>query len=294
MNYRSDTIRCSLTRAGFSFVEVVAALAILGVLTGSVLVVLNRSVEAVIDGRSRMQAFQRAHRNMEELLSSNSVTDKVEFGPDEFNEDIEWETVVESFNEPLNSKMWVRATCSASFTDRHGERQRVELTHWLTQLSKSQENQILDQQKRQQDFLDQTESNPFGNDPDGLMQYAESLISMGDYAKAAEALARISLEHPDSPLAGDALKKIPTTIEALARTDPAAANKIVPQLVKLLPDEPDIQSLPDLTESTPPGDPQDNKPPNSGKKPLPDSLKDMSPELLKLFGPLLRDAGYDI
>ncbi len=243
MNYRSDTIRCSSTRAGFTFVEVVAALAILGVLTGSVLVVLNRSVEAVIDGRSRMQAFERARRNMEELLSSNSVTDKAEFGPDELNEDIEWETVVESFNEPVNSKMWIRATCSASFTDRHGERQRVELTHWLTQLSKTQERQILDQQRRQQEFLDQTEGNPFGNDPDGLMQYAQSLISMGDYAKAAEALARLALEHPDSPLAGDALKKIPTTIEALARTDLDAAINIAQQLVDLFPDVPEFQKL---------------------------------------------------
>lgn len=294
MNYRSDTIRCSLARAGFTFVEVVAALMILGVITGSVLVVLNRSVEVVIDGRSRMQAFERARRNMEELLSSSSVSDKAEFGPDELNEDIEWETVVESFNEPVNSKMWIRATCSASFTDRHGERQRVELTHWLTQLTKAQELQILDQQRRQQEFLDQTEGNPFGNDPDGLTQYAESLISMGDYAKAAEALARLALDHPDSPLAGDALKKIPATIEALTVTDPAAANNIVPQLVKFFPDEPDIQNLPNLKESTPPGDPQDNKPPGSGNKPLPDSMKNMSPELLKLFGPLLRDAGYDL
>ncbi len=243
MNYRSDTIRCSSTRAGFTFVEVVAALAILGVLTGSVLVVLNRSVEAVIDGRSRMQAFERARQNMEELLSSNSVTDKAEFGPDELNDDIEWETVIEPFNEPVNSKMWIRATCSASFTDRHGERQRVELTHWLTQLSKTQERQILDQQRRQQEFLDQTEGNPFGNDPDGLMQYAQSLISMGDYAKAAKALAQLALEHPDSPLAGDALKKIPTVIENLARTDLDAAIDIAQQLVNLFPDIPEFQKL---------------------------------------------------
>ena len=32
----------------------------------------------------------------------------------------------------------------------------------------------------------------------------------------------------------------------------------------------------------------------ASRRPLPDSLKDMSPELLELFGPLLRDAGYDL
>lgn len=271
-----------------------AATMILGVLTAGVLVMLNRSVEAVIDGQSRMQAFELARANMEELLSSNSVTDMAEFGTHELNEDIDWETVVESFSEPVKSKMWVRAVCSASFTDRHGERQRIELTHWLTKLSRTQEQQILDQQKRQQEFLEQTQGNPFGNDPDGLMQYAQALVSMGDYAKATEALARIPLQYPDSPLAVVALKKIPAIIKTLAVTDPETANDIVPALVGLFPDEPDIQDLPDPKKSTPPGDPQDDKPPSPGKKPLPDGLKNAPPELLKLFAPLLREEGYDI
>ncbi len=290
--------------------EVVTAITILGLIASSVLVVLNRSMEAVIDGRVRMQAFELARRNMEELLASDSVTDMAEFGAHELNEDLEWETVVEPFDEPLKSKMWIRAMCSASFTDRHGERQRIELTHWLTPLSGTQRNQILDQRRRQQEFLEQAQGNPFGNDPDGLMQYGRALASMGDYAKAAAAFSRVPLQYPDSEMAGLALKQIPSIIEALAMTDPAAANDIVPQLVELFPDEPDIQSLPeqlpewtsdsfmpistdptgqmppgstDPETTVPPGAAQDGKPPGPGKIPAPDRLKDLPPELEELL-----------
>ncbi len=243
MNYGSDTIKCSSRRAGFTFIEVVAAIAILGLITGSVLVVLNRSIEAMIDSRVRMQAFELVRWNMEKLLASNSVTDTAEFGVHELNEDIEWETVIEPFDEPVKSKMWIRAICSASFTDRYGERQRIELTHWLTQVSRTQERQILSQRKLQQEYLDQAVGNPFGDDPDGLMQYGRALVSMGDYAKAAEAFARIPLQYPDSTLIGLALKQIPSTVEALAETDLDTAIKIAQKLVELFPDVPEFQEL---------------------------------------------------
>ena len=289
MNYGSDKIKCSSGRAGFTFIEVVAATIILGLISGSVLVVLNRSLEAVIDSRVRMQAFELARRNMEELLASNSVTDTAEFGVHELNDDIEWEIVVEPFDEPVKMRMWIRAICSASFTDRHGERQRIELTHWLTQLSMTQERQILNQRKRQQEALDQGEGNPFGNDPDGLMQYGRALVSMGDYAKAAEAFARIPLQYPDSTLVGQALQQIPSVVEALARTDPDAAGEIVGHLVRLFPDEPDIQSLPgQLPEwtsdsSMPDSTDLDTTPrPGAGNVPESDSQNDIPPELQKL------------
>ncbi len=284
MNYGSDTIKCSSGRAGFTFIEVVTAIAILGLITSSVLVVLNRSIEAVIDSRVRMQTFGLARRNMEELLASNSVSDMAEFGVHELNEDIEWETVVEPFDEPVKSKMWIRAICSASFTDRHGERQRIELTHWLTPLSASQQRQIMDQRKRQQEALDKGEGNPFGNDPDGLMQYGQALVSMGDYAKAAEAFARILLEFPDSPVVDQALKQIPSAVEALAETDLAAAIKIAQKLVELFPDVPEFQELLDeLLGRTSDPDPTDPGPtvlPGDEDEPTVDET-DILPELLE-------------
>ncbi len=98
---------------------------ILGLISGSVLVVLNRSIEAVIDSRVRMQAFELARRNMEELLSSNSVTDTAEFGAHELNEDIEWETVIEPFNDSnlvisdcsqqIKHRLWLKQVVHQSF-----------------------------------------------------------------------------------------------------------------------------------------------------------------------------------
>ena len=273
VNYGSDTIKsirtkkCALggshrrwmgtRRAGFTFIEVVTAIVILGLITGSVLVVLNRSIEAVIDGRVRMQTFELARRNMEKLLASNLVTDTAEFGVHELNEDIEWETVIEPFDEPVKSRMWIRAVCSASFTDRYGERQRIELTHWLTQLTRVQEKQVREQQRRQQAFLDRAEGNPFGNDPDGLMQYGQALVSMGDYAMAAEAFARIPLHFPDSELVDLALKKILSVMELLAMTDLAAAINIAQQLVELFPDVPEFQELLDELLGRTPEPPED-------------------------------------
>jgi hypothetical protein len=84
-------------------------------------------------------------------------------------------------------------------------------------------------------------------------------------------------------------------------TDPAAANDIVPHLVRLFPDEPDIQSLPeqlpewtsdsfmpgstDPTGEVPPAsaDPETTAPPGPGDVPAPDRLKDLPPERLKLL-----------
>ncbi len=280
MNYDSDTIKCSSARAGFTFIEVVAATLILGLISSSVLVVLNRSIEAMIDSRVRMQAFELARRNMEELLASNSVTDTAEFGVNELNEDIEWETVIEPFDEPVKSKMWIRAVCSASFMDRYGERQRIEMTHWLTQVTRSQERQIQDQQKRQQEFLDQAEGNPFGDDPDGLMQYGRALVSMGDYAKAAEAFARVPLQYPDSPLAGLALKQIPSIIEALAMTDLTAAINIAQQLVALFPDVPEFQELLDELLGRTPEPPEDIFP-ELPEDIFPELPEDIPPEVLE-------------
>jgi len=245
VNYRSDKTRCRRGDTAFTFIEVVTALAILGVITSSVLVVLNRSVEAVIDGRLRMQAFQLARENMEKLLASSSVSDMAQFGTHELNDDIEWEIIVEPFNEPVKSGMWIRAICSASYTDRHGQRRRIELIHWLGAPTGRQRNQILEQQKRQQEFLEATQGNPFGNDPDGLMQYARALSSMGQYAEAADAVSRILTEYPDSAQASLARDKmVGYAWSALSEGELEDAGDIIDTLRQWYPDDPDVEKLP--------------------------------------------------
>lgn len=165
--------------SAFSLVEVSVALLILAIITSSVLVVMNRSIDSVIDSRSKIEAFELARENMERLLASSSVKEQIEYGISDTNPDIQWETVIENFYEPATKRMWIRAVCSASYTDSKDEEQKVELQHWLTSLSKKQMLQILEQEKRKKAYemglmsLDEYES---GQEVDIELLYAQSLV----------------------------------------------------------------------------------------------------------------------
>jgi type II secretory pathway pseudopilin PulG len=149
---RIGAIRGAKEKA-FSLAEVVAALMILAFIGTSVLVVINRYMSSATNSVLRMQAFEVARRNMEELLSLDSVSESVEYGNSEMFPDIRWETSVETFYEPVTAKMWIQAICSAEYDDPEGEVQTVELTHWLTDVSKAELLQILAQ--RQEDMADE-------------------------------------------------------------------------------------------------------------------------------------------
>ena len=123
---------------GFSLPEVVVAVSILAFISASVLVVINRCIASATDSVLRMQAFEVARENMEKLLVSDSVTEMVEYGSSDKHPEIQWQTVVETFYEPLTERIWIRAVCSAEYTDAASEVQTVELTHWLTNLTKEQ------------------------------------------------------------------------------------------------------------------------------------------------------------
>jgi len=142
-------------RPAFTLIEVVTAIAILAAIITSVLVVMDRAIATTIDTELKMQAFNLARENMEILLASAFVSNMVEFGADEMNPNLEYRIVVESFSEPVTSKMWVRAICSAGYTDSAGETQTIELTHWLNSLTGAQIKQINDQKKREQEYLAQ-------------------------------------------------------------------------------------------------------------------------------------------
>ncbi len=124
--------------SGFSLVEILTALAILALISSSVLVVINRCVASAADSSLRMQAFEVARENMEKLLASTLAQETVEYGESDKYTEITWQTVVETFYEPITARMWLRAVCSAQYTDAEGLEQTVELTHWLTGLTKEQ------------------------------------------------------------------------------------------------------------------------------------------------------------
>jgi prepilin-type N-terminal cleavage/methylation domain-containing protein len=129
--------------AGFTLLEVLTALGILALASSSVLVVIDRCVTSAADSGLRMEAFQLVRENMEQVLTRDAIEESVEYGTSETYADISWETVIEAFPDPVNGEMWVRAVCSAEYTDPSGEKQTVELEHWITELTDQQAGQLL-------------------------------------------------------------------------------------------------------------------------------------------------------
>ena len=139
-------VRNRRNAGAFSLVEVVTALIILDLVFVSVLAVINRCVISTTNSALQMQAFEVARENMETLLSEDSVQETVEYGTSDKYPAIQWQTVVETFYEPISASMWLRGICSAEYTDASGQNQKVELTHWLTGLTQEQLAQIMNQQ----------------------------------------------------------------------------------------------------------------------------------------------------
>ena len=142
-------------KSAFSLVEVLTALAILALISSSVLVVINRGVASAADSALRIQAFEVARENMEKLLASTSLEEGVEYGESNKYPDISWTTVVETFYEPISSRMWVRGICSAEYRDTEGQEQTVELTHWLTGLTKEQLLEVTTREDEEGQLTDQ-------------------------------------------------------------------------------------------------------------------------------------------
>lgn len=154
-------------KTAFSLVETVTALIILAITTSSVLVVINRCVSSTADSAIRRQAFEVARDNMETVLTSTSVSEMVEVGASDKYPQIQWQTTIEPFYEPVTERMWVQATCSAEYDDTAGELQTVELTHWLTDLTKKQLLEIIEERQKEKERLaEESEDKPDEDKPD--------------------------------------------------------------------------------------------------------------------------------
>jgi len=139
----------------FSLAEVMVALAILAMISSSALVVISRFAASAANSVLQMQAFEVARENMEKLLTSDSVKEMVEYGNREEYPGIMWQTVVETFYEPITARMWIRGVCSAQYKDTEGQEQTVELIHWLTDLTKEQMLQMMRQAEGEDQLADQ-------------------------------------------------------------------------------------------------------------------------------------------
>ncbi len=140
MRYRFKT---SDANKAFSLVETIAALIILALISSGALLTMNRSMASAADSVQRCKALEVARENMEKLLASSSVQETAEYGTSTMYPEIKWQTVVETFYEPITARMWVRGVCSAEYEDTQGQTQTIELTHWLTNVTKQQLLQIL-------------------------------------------------------------------------------------------------------------------------------------------------------
>ena len=141
------------TKPAFTLGEVIIALAILSLISSSVLVVIGRCAASAADSELRMQALEVARENMEALLVADSVKETIEYGQSDKYLEIEWQTVVETFYEPITARMWIRAVCKAEYDDTAGELQTVELTHWLTDLTREQLLQIMREEEKEKEDL---------------------------------------------------------------------------------------------------------------------------------------------
>ena len=140
----------------FSLVEVSAALIILGIISSSVVLVISRCVASGTNSMLRMQAFEVARENMEKLLASDALEETADYGQSELYPGIEWETSVESFYEPITARMWIRGVSLARYNDIENQEQTVELTHWLTDVTKDQLLQMMnDPNSEEEQFYDQ-------------------------------------------------------------------------------------------------------------------------------------------
>jgi prepilin-type N-terminal cleavage/methylation domain-containing protein len=135
------------TRKAFTLAEVMTALVILSLICSGVLVVINRCAASAADTSLRMQAFEVARENMEKVLISESVEEGTDFGESEKNPQIKWQTAIETFYEPITSQMWVKAVCTAEYSDSMGQTKTVKLEHWLAKVTDEQMNELMGQEE---------------------------------------------------------------------------------------------------------------------------------------------------
>jgi Tfp pilus assembly protein PilV len=130
--------------SGFTLVEAMASVTLLAFIGAGVWIVVEQCSISAADSAQKMRAFETARDNMEKLLAGTAVEESTEYGTSEQYPDIRWQTTVETFYMPANSKIWVRAVASVDYTDSSGKTQTISLTNWLTELSDDQVTQLSD------------------------------------------------------------------------------------------------------------------------------------------------------
>jgi len=140
-------------KTALSLPETAAALIIIALICSTIVVVFNNSTKSAANSARKIDAFEVAQQNMERLLASSYVTEGIEYGRSEKYPGVEWQTAVETFYEPITSRLWARAVSAANYSDIEGNPQTVELTSWLTDLTQAQVVELMKRKQIQMQLL---------------------------------------------------------------------------------------------------------------------------------------------
>ena len=230
--------------------EGMAAVALLAFIGASAWVVMDRCMMSAADSTQRMRAFEIARENMEKLLGSASVTESAEYGVSEKFPDIRWQTAVETFYEPINSRIWVQAVCSAEYSDSAGESRTIELTHWLTELTKEQVQELMRRMEiKQQMLAEQTietedlAAEYAGVSVETIRQWVQNGMPVTEVGEYLKPWLDLYLEKDGSPTEQDKQDVMSKYPELPAVTQEKTGSDLL-EADKILPDDIDINQLP--------------------------------------------------
>ncbi len=270
-------------RKAFTLVESMASVTLLAFIGISVWVVLERCTASAANSVQRMRAFEIARENMEKILGLDSVQEMTEYGTSEKFPDIRWQTTIESFYEPATSQMWVRAVCSAEYTDTSGEPQNVELTNWLTKLSNAQMTQLAQKSELQKQQIakhiittEELAAEFAGVTVETIRQWVKNGMPMTDAGEYLKPWLDLYLQTDGNPTEEDMQSTLTEYPElSITRPKKATADKATtPTPDSQKPEEPGSQAQPDADSP-------------DTKQTAPDD-SNMDPELKKQIDDLLR------
>ncbi len=145
------------SRSGFTLIEALTALVIVGFTCGTVLVVINDSVDSISDQSSRLEAIEVARENMESMTSQTVLKEFAETGLSELYPNIEWTKTVVVTPFPGASRLWLMATSTANFYNSENELEEVKFESWLAPLTPQQEKLVMQDKQLEQKYLAELE-----------------------------------------------------------------------------------------------------------------------------------------
>lgn len=136
-------------------VEALTALVIVGFTCGTVLIVINNSLDSMSDQESRLRAIDVARENIESLLAQTSLKEFSETGLSDLYPDIEWSRGIEVVEFQGTSDLWMKAFSTANFYNTDNELEEIEFINWLAPLTDQQQKQVLQDRQKEDEYLEE-------------------------------------------------------------------------------------------------------------------------------------------